>query len=318
MTRKIVVVGATGQIGRPLCRELVRAGHAVTVFSRKPDRAAQLVPGAAGYVAWSPARLPDECTSHLGSADAVIYLAGGRLFDGNRHSKDEVMQESRARVSALGQLAAAIGGLDSRPGVLVTASSVGYYGYADRSDVPVDETCQAGRDWWGQDSAAIEQAALAAQALGVRTVVLRTGYVLTADSLASQVAQFRRHLGGWIGTGRGWTPWIHIADEVGLIIFALQQTGLDGPVNLTAPEPVRSREFAVSLGRTLGRRAWLPTPTPFVRMGLGVIADILVRGKRVIPARASAAGYQFSFPELGPALHDLLDSQPAPGLGGAR
>lgn len=318
MTDRIVVVGGTGQIGRPLCRELMGAGHAVTVFSRDPGRAAQLVPGAAGYVAWNPAGLPDGCITHLRSADAVIYLAGGRLFDGNRHSKDAVVQDSRDRVSALGHLVAAIGGAESRPGVLIAASSVGYYGYARSSDVPVDETCQAGRDWWGHDSAAIEQAALAARAHGVRTVVLRTGYVLTAASLASQIAQFRRHAGGWIGTGRGWTPWIHVGDEVGLIIFALHQAGLDGPVNLTAPEPVTTREFAMALGRALGRRAWLPVPTPLVRMGLGVIADILVRGKRVIPARASAAGYQFSFPVLDTALHDLLGSPPAEGTGAAR
>jgi uncharacterized protein (TIGR01777 family) len=147
---------------------------------------------------------------------------------------------------------------------------------------------------------------LAAQAHGVRTVLLRTGYVLTPDSLATQVAQFRRHFGGWIGTGRGWTPWIHIADEVGIIAFALQERSLDGPVNLTAPEPVRAREFARALGRAVGHRAWLPVPTPFVRMGLGVIADILVRGKRVVPARASALGYQFRFPGVDAALHDLL------------
>ena len=170
----------------------------------------------------------------------------------------------------------------------------------------LNETHPAGTDWWGQDSAAIEQAALAAQDRGVRTVILRTGYVLTPGSLTSQVAQFRRHFGGWIGTGRGWTPWIHIADEVGIIMFALQQPAASGPVNLTAPEPARAREFARSLGRAAGHRAWLPVPTPFVRLGLGVITDILVKGKRVIPARVSALGYQFSFPDLDSALHDLL------------
>jgi uncharacterized protein len=182
MTQRVVVVGATGHIGRPLCRELIGAGHAVVVFSRDPARARRLVPGAAGYV-------------------------------------------------------------------------------------------------------------------------------LTPDSLAGQVAQFRRHLGGWIGTGRGWTPWIHIEDEVGIIGFALQHPAAAGPVNLTAPGPVRAREFAQALGRQAGGRAWLPVPSPMVRMGLGVVTDILVRGKRVVPARASALGYQFRFPALDAALHGLL-SQP--------
>jgi len=306
MTQRVVVVGATGHIGRPLCRELLRTGNLVTVFSRDPDRARHVVPGAADYVAWNPVSLPKECVSHLEWADAVVYLAGGPLFDGRRHSREDVEAESRARIAALGQLVTALGRLSRRPGALIAASSVGYYGYEGISEAPVDETHPAGSDWWGRDSAAIEQAARAAQAYGVRTVLLRTGYVLTPDSLATQVAQFRRHFGGWIGTGRGWTPWIHIADEVGIIVFALQQPGLDGPVNLTAPEPVRAREFARALGRAVGRRAWLPVPTPFVRMGLGVITDILVRGKRVIPARASELGYRFRFPVLVPALHDLL------------
>ena len=314
MTQRVVVVGATGHIGRPLCRELLRAGNLVTVFSRAPDRARHVVPGAAGYVAWSPVSLPAECVSHLEWADAVVYLAGGPLFDGRRHGREDVEAESRVRVGALGQLATALGRLSRRPEALIAASSVGYYGYQDVSDAPADETHPAGSDWWGRDSAATEQAAVAAQAHGVRTVLLRTGYVLTPDSLASQVAQFRRHFGGWIGTGRGWTPWIHIADEVGIIAFALQQPSLDGPVNLTAPEPVRAREFARALGRATGRRAWLPVPTPLVRMGLGVITDILVRGKRVIPARASALGYQFSFPGVDAALRDLLGRPDSAGL----
>jgi uncharacterized protein (TIGR01777 family) len=320
MTQRVVVVGATGQIGRPLCAELARTGYAVTVFSRDPARARGLVPTAADYIAWSPSGLTAEVAGHLAAADAVIYLAGAPLFDGRRHSRMDVVAESRARAAALRQLLTTMDGLSRRPGTLIAASSVGYYGYAGSGygnasgnasgDAPVDEACPHGRDWWGEDSALIERAALSARDLGVRTVLLRTGYVLTAASLASQVAQFRRHFGGWIGTGRGWTPWIHIADEVGLIVFALGEPTLDGPVNLTAPEPVRARQFARALGQVLGRRAWLPVPAPLVRMGLGVVTDILVRGKRVIPAKAIAAGYQFGFPDLDAALHDLLRSGP--------
>ena len=307
MASRVVVVGATGHIGRPLCRELTGTGHGVSAFSRDPARARRLVPEALAYVEWSPdGPLSAECLGHLAAADAVVYLAGGPLFDGHRHGRAEVEAESRARIGALGRLTAALGGLDRRPGTLVAASSVGYYGFAGHSDEPVDESSPCGQDWWGADSAAIEQAAQAARQHGVRTVVLRTGYVLTQASLASQVAQFRHHLGGWIGTGRGWTPWIHIADEVGIITYALDRPQIDGPVNLTAPGPVRGREFAQTLGRVLGRRAWLPVPAPFVRMGLGAVTDILVGGKRVLPAKVNAAGYQFRFPALRAGLHDLI------------
>jgi uncharacterized protein len=312
MATRVVVVGATGHIGRQLCRELTGTGHLVSVFSRDPAGARSLVPEAADYVEWSPdGPLTADCLGHLAAADAVVYLAGGPLFDGRRHRRADVEAESRARIGALGRLTAALGGLDRRPGTLVAASSVGYYGYAGRGDEPVGEDSPQGADWWGADSAAIEQAALGARQHGIRTVVLRSGYVLTQASLASQVAQFRRHFGGWIGTGRGWTPWIHIADETGLIAFALERGEIDGPLNLTAPEPVRSREFARVLGRVLGQRAWLPAPTPFVRMGLGAITDILVRGKRVMPMKATGAGYQFRFPSLEPALRDITGGKPA-------
>lgn len=311
MAGRVVVIGATGQIGRPLCRELTQAGHAVTVFSRDPGRARHLVPGAADYLEWAPgSRLTAEGRGHLAVADAVVYLAGGPLFDGQRHTRADVEAESHARSGALGHLATALGGLDRRPGTLIAASSVGYYGFAGCSDEPVDEASPRGPDWWGADSAAIEQATLPARQHGVRTVVLRTGYVLTQASLAAQVARFQRHLGGWIGAGRCWTPWIHVADVAGIIVFALERPEIDGPVNLTAPEPVRSRQFARVLGRVLGRRAWLPVPAPFVRMGLGAVTDILVRGKRVRPAKASAAGYQFRFPALDPALRDILHADP--------
>src|SRR6516165_10605968 len=180
--------------------ELAGAGDAVTVFSRDPARAAALVPAAAHWLAWSPRGLSAECAGHLAAADAVVYLAGAPLFDGRRHSRDDVAAETRDRSAALGCLVTELKSLGRGPGVFVAASSVGYYGYARGGDAPVDETAPAGADWWGEDSAMIERAALGAAGHGVRTVLLRTGYVLTADSLASQVARFRRHAGGWIGT----------------------------------------------------------------------------------------------------------------------
>ena len=179
------------------------------------------------------------------------------------------------------------------------------------SDSPVDESAAVGLDWWGTDSATIEQAALAARQHGVRTVLLRTGCALTPASLASEVAQFRRRLGGWIGTEQGWTPCIDIADEVGIITFALQRPDLDGPANLTAPGAVRARHFARALGNVLGHAAWLPVPTPFVRMGLGAATDIIVGGKRIEPAKITAAGYQFRFPDVEPALRHIIDQEPA-------
>jgi uncharacterized protein len=306
MTQRVVVVGATGQIGRPSVRELLRSGHSVVVFSRDPARASQLVPGAADYVAWSPGSLSEENLGQLGSADAVIYLAGAPLFDGVRHNRAYVETELQARTDLLGQLVTALGGLSHRPATLIAASSGGAYGFEGRSDVPVDETYPAGRDFWGQDHVAMEQAALAAQAHGIRTVVLRTGYVIDRHNLDFQLQPFNHHMGGWVGTGRGWTPWIHMDDEVGGIAFALRHPGLNGPVNLVAPGSVRLRDFSRTLGRTVGHRAWLPVPTPAARAHLGIITDIITGGKRITPAELIALGYQFKFPTLDAALHDVF------------
>lgn len=306
MTSRVVVIGATGTIGRPLCRVLIEQGHELIVFSRDPLRAKATVPDADRYVAWGISELSAEGADCLSVADAVIYLAGGALFDGRRHNRDEIEQETTSRVQGIDKLLAALGSTEHRPGTLIAASSVGYYGYAGRTDEDFSETSPQGEDWWGNASAAIESSALTGADLGIRTVVLRTGYVLTRESLRSQTNLFRRHVGGWIGLGRGWTPWIHIADEVAIITAALEQPVFEGPVNATAPEPVRARQFAQTLGRVLGHRAWLPAPTPLVRFGLGDVTDIIVKGKRVLPRKAQANGFHFRFETLGPALRDLL------------
>lgn len=297
--------GATGRFGRPLCRQLLAAGHQVVVFSRDPRRDFRSLPGCHSYAAWQPEQLSDACRRHVSLADAVIHLAGCPLFDGVRHGRDDIERESDVRANAL----ATPGGGDAcsaaGPEVLIAASSVGYYGYAGHGDATVDETHPPDCDWWNHDSARIEAAALAATGLGVRTVVLRTGYVLTPDSIARQLAPFRRHT-GWIGVGRGWTPSIHLADIVDLVAWILARPEISGPVNACSPQPVRSRELAHALGRAVDRRAWLPAPTPLARMGMGAVTDIVVRGKRVVPAAACATGFRFTFPDLDAALADLV------------
>lgn len=312
MSGQTVVTGATGTIGRPLCRALIERGQSLVIFSREPARAKAAVPGAQRYVAWDAEVLSAECLDSLSTADTVIYLAGGPLFDGRRHSRADIEQEAASRIRGIDGLLAALSDAEHRPEAFIAASSVGYYGYAGRTNSEFTEASPQGDDWWGIASAAIERSALAATRLGIRAVVLRTGYVLTKESLESQSTQFRRHFGGWIGLGQGWTPWIHIADEVGIITAALERSEIQGPINATAPQPVRSREFAQVLGHVLGHHAWLPVPTPLVRMGLGEVTDIIVKGKRVTPAKAQANGFRFRFGTLEPALTDLLaPSSPA-------
>lgn len=236
MSGQTVVTGATGTIGRPLCRALIERGQSLVIFSREPARAKAAVPGAQRYVAWDAEVLSAECLDSLSTADTVIYLAGGPLFDGRRHSRADIEQEAASRIRGIDGLLAALSDAEHRPEAFIAASSV----------------------------------------------------------------------------GQGWTRCIHIADEVGIITAALERSEIQGPKNATAPQPVRSGEFAQVLGHVLGHHAWLPVPTPLVRMGLGEVTDIIVKGKRVTPAKAQANGFRFRFGTLEPALTDLLaPSSPA-------
>ncbi len=208
--------------------------------------------------AWQ--QLSDPCRRHVSLADAVIHLVGCPLFDGVRHGRDDIERESDVRASALRHLVAAMREAQRAPEVLIAASPVGYYGYAGHGDATVDETHPPDGDWWNHDSARIEAAALAATGLGVRTVVPRTGNVLTPDSIARQLAPFRRHTGGWFGAGRGWTPSIHLADIVDLVAWILARPEISGPVNACSPQPVRSRELAHALRPWTGGRGWQYRP----------------------------------------------------------
>lgn len=304
MTRRVVVVGATGTIGRSLCAALSGRGDLVVVFSRDPQRARQQLPEVTAWLRWQPEELSAEAAGELRAADAVVYLAGAPLFDGRCHGRADIEAETHARIGGISRLVAGMAG--AAPAVFIAASSVGYYGYSRFTDADYDETSPAGNDWWGRSSEAIEAAALAAVDSGSRTVLLRSGYVLTPATIQAQVTRFSRHLGGWIGTGRGWMPWIHIADEVGIVLAALDDPSIDGALNATSPQPVRARSFARAVGNAVGRHAWLAVPTPMVRMGLGAVTDILVRGKRVLPTKALAAGQEFQHASLDGALRDLL------------
>jgi uncharacterized protein len=197
----------------------------------------------------------------------------------------------------------------ARPEVFVSASSVGTYGYAGFTDVEHTEDSPAGTDFWGRDSQLWEEAAVEADRLGIRTVVLRPGYVLDAHAgsgLAQQIEQFRRGFGGPVLPGTLWVPWIHIADVAGLIVLAVEDTRVRGPLNVVAPGVVRNTEFAATLGRVVGKPARLPVLGFMLRLGFGMTADTIVHGRRVVPRKALDLGYQFQFPALEPALRDLV------------
>ncbi|AER57529.1 hypothetical protein DSC_14425 [Pseudoxanthomonas spadix BD-a59] len=296
---QVLITGGSGFIGQALCPALLAAGWQVSVVSRDTRAAARKLPAAVRVLA---------DIDGAGGADAVINLAGAPLA-GRRWNAayKQTLRESRLRTTEA--LLAWMESLTVRPAVLISGSAIGYYGPSD--DTPLAETAPAGDDFAARLAADWEAAALPARALGVRTLLLRTGVVLGAGGGALQqlLTPYRMGLGGPIGDGQQWFSWIHRDDLVRLVIWLLDQSTLDGPVNGTAPEPVRQKDFAAALGRALHRPALMPTPGLALKAAFGEMAQMLIEGQRVIPARAQGQGFQFLYPDIDGALAQILQSQ---------
>lgn len=296
---RILLTGGTGLIGRALCRLWAAQGHQLVVWSRSPDKVAGLCSGARGI-----GRL-DELD--VGEAlDAVVNLAGAPIADRPWTTKRrQLLWDSRIELTR--QLVDWLASRPLKPRVLVSGSAVGWYG--DGGERRLDEDSPAGsEDFASELCFAWEEAALRAEELGIRVVLVRTAPVLAAKGgmLARLLPPFRLGLGGRMGSGRQWMPWIHIEDEVGLIDFLLQHEECRGPYNACAPNAVRNAEFARTLGRVLHRPALLPAPACVLRLAFGEMSDLLLGGQHLQPQRTLDAGYQFRFPDLEAALADLL------------
>jgi uncharacterized protein (TIGR01777 family) len=302
--RRVVVAGATGLIGRSLCRQLLEHGYELTIFSRDGAAAKKRVPGAHDYVDWSPAE-SGPWAGALDGAYAVVNLAGASVF-GRRWTEGYKREIRDSRVVGTRGLVRAMLRAGRRPQVFVTGSGVGYYGFRD--DAPVDEGAGPGDDFLARVCADWENEALPAESGGIRTVRLRTGVVLSLEegALPQMLLPFRLFGGGPILPGTQWFSWIHLADQVALILLALENERVSGALNATAPEPLRNRDFAALLGKHYGTPSWLPVPGFSLRVLLGEVADMISEGQRAIPHAALDAGYQFRFPTADAALRDLF------------
>lgn len=301
----IVVAGGTGQVGKPLCRALIDRGYDVVLLSRRPTEAPSLVPGAADYIEWHPGELGAWATAIDGAA-AVVNLAGAPFF--RRRSRAEFDRVVvGGRVEGNRSLAAGIEAATARPPVYVSASAVGYYGFTS-SDEEVTEFTPAGTDRWADGVRVWEAMAVRAERLGVRVVCARTGIVFGPDEgmAASMIPQYRRGFGPIIASGNQWLPWIHIDDVVGLYLLAILDDRVHGGLNVSAPTPVRFRDFAVVMGRLVDRPVWLRVPGFAIRAALGDVADSVLRNRRMIPAKALELGYRFEFPTVSAALADIV------------
>ncbi len=302
--KRVIVTGATGLIGKETCKQLIAKGYEVVVFSRDPDSARTKVPGAAEYVAWTPTE-SGPWAAKLDGAWAVISLAGASIA-GKRWNEAYKQEIRDTRVLGTRGLVAAIGAAAQKPEVFVSGSAIGYYGARDSTplaeDAAVGDDFLAGvvRDW--------EAEARKAEALGVRTALIRTGVVLDAHegALAQLKLPFQLFVGGPILPGTQWFSWIHLADEVGIILLALEDARLSGPINATGPAPQTSRDFCATLGSVMGRPSWAPVPGFALKVIVGEFGETLTTGQRVIPKKAQESGYQFRYPTSEAALRAVL------------
>lgn len=296
---KITISGASGLIGRRLMKSLAADGHSLNVLSR---HAGTNMPGGVRLSVWDPPK-GEPPAEGLRDSDAVIHLAGEPVAQ--RWTADVKQRIRDSRVTGTRNLVQALAKLPRRPATLVCASAVGYYG--SRGDETLVESSAPGTGFLAEICTAWEKEAMAAEALGMRVVRVRTGLVLDArgGALQRMLPPFRMGVGGKLGDGKQWVPWIHIQDLVGLIQFALDRP-VKGPVNGVAPYPVVNADFTKALASAVKRPAIFPVPGFALRLLFGEMSEVLLASQRVLPKEAEAAGFPFRYAQLAPALADLL------------
>jgi len=298
---KIVITGATGFIGSLLADRLWNQFHSLVLLSRRP--LAEVGVTKKEWFAWAPP-LGGEWEKAVDGADGIINLAGEPIA-GKRWSDAQKEKLRSSRIDSTRALVQAIGKAKVKPKFLLSASAVGYYG--PHGDEVVTEQTAAGADFLSSLCVDWEAEALKAEADGVRVAVVRTGIVLDRGkgALKKMVPPFKMFLGGPLGSGNQWMPWIHIEDEIGLLLFLMESENARGAFNATAPHPVTMDEFAKSLGDALNRPSWVSVPPSALALMLGEMADVLVTGQRALPEAALKLGYDFKYPTISEALKSL-------------
>ncbi len=304
---RVLISGGTGLIGRALTRALVDRGDEVVILSRSPQRHAAHLPQGVQLLAWD-GRTPTGWGEIVNTVDAVVNLAGANIAEGRwTAARKRVIRESRLHAGHA--LVEAIRNATSKPRVLIQASAVGYYG--PRGDEIVTEDTPPGSDFLAQLAVEWEASTREVEAWGIRRPIIRTGVVLSMEggALPRMLPPFKLGLGGPLGSGRQWFPWIHMADEVGAILFLLDREDAHGPYNLSAPNPVRNEEFTRALGEILHRPTLFRVPAFALRLLFGEMATVLLEGQRAIPRRLLDEGYTFRYEDVRSALHALLEGE---------
>ncbi|HEY6367573.1 MAG TPA: TIGR01777 family oxidoreductase [Candidatus Binatia bacterium] len=298
---KLVIAGASGFIGSALVQRLSQRSDSLKLLSRKPRSPARA--GNAEWLVWEPG-VPGGWEESIDGADGVVNLAGEGIAE-KRWTEWQKELIRSSRIDSTRALVQAIAKVKEKPKFLINASAVGYYGA--RGDETLTEESTPGKDYLARVCVAWEEEAKKARDYGVRVVLVRTGIVLAKGkgALAKMVPPFKFFVGGRLGSGKQWMPWIHIEDEIGLIFFLIENASAQGSFNATAPNPVTMEEFCKVLGKVLNRPSWAPVPASLLTLLLGEMADLVLAGQKALPQAAEKMGYNFRHPNLAGALESL-------------
>lgn len=298
---KIVLAGCTGFIGSVLVEELLKEKHELYLLTRNPDTKKD---DRVYFLKWD-AESVEGWASEVDGADAVINLTGESIAD-KRWTDAQKKKIVESRVLSTRVIVDAILKSKKKPAVYINASAVGYYGAVPDGEV-IEET-KAGDNFLAKTCLAWEAEAKRGDVEGVRAVQLRIGVVLEKDggALKKMIPPFKLFAGGPLGSGKQWMPWIHRDDVIEIIKFALSNKNISGPINTTAPNPVRMKEFCQELGKALDRPSWAPVPSIALKVLLGEMADMLLGGQKAVPEKLLKEDYQFKYSEIDKALKAIL------------
>ncbi|RYX96511.1 TIGR01777 family protein [bacterium] len=302
---KVFITGGTGLIGKLVVKRLIERGDEVTVLSRDREAAKKKFYDKVEVIQANPTE-KGQWQEIASNHDAIINLAGEPVIS-KRWTEAEKKNIYDSRIKSTENVVEAIKKSQGKVKTLINASAVGYYGF-QHDDREINESETIGKDFLSHLCRDWEDVARKAEKFETRVVRLRMGIVLAEHGgvLEKMVIPFKLYAGGHIGDGKQWVPWIHIDDTINLILFSLDNANIKGAINVTAPNPVRMKDFCKEMGRIINRPSWLPVPTITLKATFGEVADIITSGQRAVPQKVLSNGYKFEFEKMELALNNLL------------
>lgn len=306
MSKRVIITGATGLIGKRLITSLLGRGYEITIITRNNQSAkAKLNNENIEYVRWDYFEFSDDIVKFIDGCFSVINLAGASIGGKRWNAKyKKLIRESRILTTR--KIADAISKCTNKPESLINASAIGYYGIAGDEDT--NENAKHGNDFLAKLTFDWEQEAFKAESIGIRMVIIRTGIVLDKNegALNELIKPFKLFLGNYQGSGKQWISWIHIDDLIKLYLFALENSEIKGAINATAPQPVRNKYYCKAIGKAMHRPVFFKAPAFMLRIILGEFSDYVIYGKKILPEKALKNGFKFQFEDIENALNNIL------------